>query len=77
MISDWSAELNKGPNPSRSVDEANALEEQLTSKKLQLKSKKDKLDSLMDAWQQQEQLMLRLESRVDRIHQLVGELEGK
>ena len=77
MISDWSAELNKGPNPSRSVDEANALEEQLTSKKLQLKSKKDKLDSLMDAWQQQEQLMLRLESRVERIHQLVGELEGK
>ena len=77
MISDWSAELNKSSNPSSSVDEANALDEQLTSKRQQLKRETDKLDTLMGAWTQQEQIMTQLEDRVSRIQTLVAELEGK
>lgn len=77
MISDWSAELNKGSNPSSSVDEANALDEQLTSKRQKLKREKDTLDTLMGAWTQQEQIMSQLEDRVSRIQTLVAELEGK
>lgn len=76
MISDWSAELSKSPNPSSSVDEANALEEQLITTQKQLESKRLQLGTMRDAWVEQEKTIIALEERVIRIQSLVAELEG-
>ena len=76
MISDWSAELSKSPNPSSSVDEANALEEQLITTQKQLESKRLQLGTMRDAWVEQEKTIVALEERVIRIQSLVAELEG-
>ena len=76
MISDWSAELSKSPNPSSSVDEANALEEQLITTQKQLESKRLQLGTMRDAWVEQEKTIIALEERVTRIQSLVAELEG-
>lgn len=76
MISDWSAELSKSPNPSSSVDEANALEEQLITTQKQLESKRLQLGTMRDAWVEQEKTIIALEERVTRIQNLVAELEG-
>ena len=76
MISDWSVELNKGPNPSSSVDQAVSLEDKMEITRKQLEGKLNVLRSLHANWAEMEDIMTKLDSRVSKINQLVSEIEG-
>ena len=75
MISDWSVELNKGPNPSSSVDQAVALEDKMEITRKQLESKLNVLRSLHANWAEMEDIMAKLDVRVAKINQLVSQIE--
>ena len=75
MISDWSVELNKGPNPSSSVDQAVALEDKMEITRKQLEGKLNVLRSLHANWAEMEDIMTKLDNRVSKINQLVSEIE--
>ena len=76
MMSDWSVELGKGPNPSCSVDEAVNLEEKLSIVRKQLENKYVNLENISSKWTDLCRIVESLEKRVNNINFLVQNLKG-
>ena len=69
MVTDWSTEISRGPNPSRSVDEAESLiSEQLAIVSRGIKSNNMIYKSLFDTWLQLDELFKSLQSRAQNIN---------
>lgn len=68
MVTDWSTEISRGPNPSRSVDQAESLiSEQLAITSRGIKSKRQIYQSLYDTWLLLDETFKCMEIRADNI----------
>ena len=77
MMSDWSVEIGKGPNPSCSVDEAVELEEKLIILRKQLDNKYSNLNSIQLKWINLNNIINNLSTRINNINILVQNLKSK
>ena len=74
MVTDWSSEISRGPNPSRSVDQAESvISEQLAITSRGVKSKRSIYESLYENWLQLNLAFEGVEKRADMIGQLTAD----
>ena len=77
MVSDWCTEISRGPNPSRSVDQAESLiQEQIHETQRGIHSKKSIYSSLLENWTQLETAFDKVETRAENIAQLSVEVKS-
>lgn len=74
MISDWSVEIQKGPNPSKNVDDMESLlSDQMSKTKRSIENKAHIFKNLVDNWKELEDAFALVEERSNRIKSALEE----
>ncbi|CAG5085315.1 Oidioi.mRNA.OKI2018_I69.PAR.g10860.t3.cds [Oikopleura dioica] len=77
MISDWSVEIQKGPNPSKNVDDMESLlSDQMSKTKRSIENKAHIFKNLVDNWKELEDAFALVEERSNRIKSALEESDA-